>query len=137
MKIVARILPLLLTLVSAHAVSDDVSGSRNLLCSTLEAHVCEFGGCTELDIYDLNMPQFITVDTKTKTLATTAASGENRQTTAATLTRENGQLLLQGFENNRAFSLLIHEASGEAFFASAGLGMTVTAFGACTPAPGK
>jgi hypothetical protein len=50
-----------------------------------------------------------------------------------TLKRENGQIVLQGHEQGRAFSLVISETSGQASFASAGEARGVVVFAACTP----
>jgi hypothetical protein len=137
MKPIAWMLTALPLLLSAPLQADDLHGSANFLCTTLESHVCAPGGCNEVDTVDLNVPRFILIDADAGTLATTAASGENRQTTSETVSRADDRVLLQGFENDRAFSLLIDESSGEASFAAAGFGVTITAFGVCTPTPGK
>lgn len=124
-----------LTLFSAHAAADDLRGARQLLCSTIQSQLClSDGGCTSIQPAEINVPQFIRLDAKSGTLATTAASGLNRVTTAKSVSRSDGELILQGVELGRAFSLFIDEASGNATFASASDGMSVTVFAACTPA---
>jgi hypothetical protein len=115
-------------------IADDVSGARTLLCTTLEAQVCvESLGCQAVDSEMLNVPRFIHVDTGKRRLSTTAASGENRETIAVSMSRDGGQLILQGVEAGRAWSLFIHEATGWATFAAAAEGRSVSVFGACTP----
>ena len=81
--------------------------------------------------------QFIEIDLQTKRVSTTAASGENRATTASSLEREDGQTVLQGVENGRAFSLVINQETGVLSAAVAREGITVSVFGACTPLSGK
>jgi hypothetical protein len=54
---------------------------------------------------DLNIPQFIEVDVKARTLSTTAASGENRVTAAASVQHRGDGLVLQGYE--KAFSVCL------------------------------
>ena len=64
---------------------------------------------------------------------TTQASGLNRATAILHLQREGGQILLQGYENGRAFSFVIGEKTGLLSAAVAAEGLTVGVFGACTP----
>ena len=116
------------------AVADDVSGARNLLCSTLHSEICvSEGGCTPIQPAEINVPRFIRLDARSGKLATTAASGQNRETVAPSVYRSDGELILQGVEAGRAFSLYVDEASGDATFASASDGHSVTVFAACTP----
>jgi hypothetical protein len=118
--------------------ADDLTGSSRLLCTTVQATRCVEGGDCVIDLpWNLNIPQFIEVDLAAKRLSTTQASGENRATVADTLRREKGKIVLQGFENGRAFSLFIDEGSGMLSAAVAADGQAVAAFGACTPMPSK
>ena len=68
-------------------------------------------------------------------MSTTATSGENRMTPIRGVTREGGEIVLQGFEAGRAFSFVIEEETGMASVAIAREGMTVSVFGACTAMP--
>jgi hypothetical protein len=96
--------------------------------------VCQSdGGCAAVLAEDFNIPQFIEIDTKTGELSTTAASGENRNTAASQVLRQDGHLLIHGDQMGRAYSLLIQESSGQASFASVADGNAVTIFAACTP----
>ncbi len=122
--------------VPAGAFADDLTGQERLLCTAVEVTRClESGTCTSELPWNLNIPQFIEIDLKTKTFSTTKASGENRATPIRSLLREEGLLVLQGFEHGRAFSFVIHEESGMASVAVARDGLTVSIFGACTPMP--
>jgi hypothetical protein len=136
-----RLLPLALlglTLLPGIASADDVSGARHLLCSVAHADVClADDGCATVEAAELNIPRFIQVDARSRKLHTTAASGENRETVADTSSRSDGQLILQGVEDGRAYSLYIDEASGDATFASAADSISVTVFAHCTPASGN
>ena len=118
------------------AGADDLTGQDRMLCTAVEATRCmESGTCTSELPWNLNIPQFIEVDLKAKTFSTTKASGENRSTPIRTVSREDGLIILQGFEAGRAFSFVIHEESGMASVAVARDGLTVSIFGACTPMP--
>jgi hypothetical protein len=118
------------------AAADDLTGEDRFLCTAVAATRClEAGGCTSEAPWNLNVPQFIEVSLKDKTFATTKASGENRMTPIRSFSREEGLIVLQGFEAGRAFSFVIDEESGMASVAVARDGMTVSIFGACTPMP--
>lgn len=122
-------------LLAANASADDLSNSKQILCSFLNANACHAdGNCTAVAAADLNIPQFIEIDTKTGRLSTTAASGENRETPASHFSREDGRLLIHGSEMGRAFTLQIQEASGLASGAVVVAdGTAMTIFAACTP----
>ena len=120
----------------AAASADDLTGQDRILCTAVEVTRClESGSCSSELPWNLNIPQFIEIDLKAKTFSTTKASGENRATAIRTQIREEGLLVLQGFEAGRAFSFVIHEESGMASVAVARDGLTVSIFGACTPMP--
>ncbi|MDX1556108.1 MAG: hypothetical protein R3212_08785 [Xanthomonadales bacterium] len=118
--------------------ADDVSGADRVICSILDSEVClAEEGCAPLHHQELNIPQFIRIDARSGVLSTTEASGENRQTKADSVTRSDGQLILQGVEEGRAFSIFIDEPSGHATFAAAADALSVAVFAACTPDTGK
>ena len=91
-------------------------------------------GCEDVLAEDMNIPQFLRIDARSGKISTAPTSGETRETVASPVSRADGQLVLQGVEAGRAFSLFIDEASGWATFASAANGRSVTVFAACTPA---
>ncbi|MGE5276357.1 MAG: hypothetical protein ACM3SU_05135 [Acidobacteriota bacterium] len=120
----------------AIAAADDLTGEQVILCTAVHATLCtDYGNCDSLPPWDLNIPQFIEVNLKDKTLSTTKASAENRATPIKNLQREDGQIFLQGVETGRAFSFVIDEKTGMASIAVARQGKTVSVFGACTPMP--
>jgi hypothetical protein len=82
----------------------------------------------------LGVPDFVIIDTKKGTISTTKASGLNRFTEFTKSERKEGLIYLQGVEGGRAFSFVIHEATGRMTAAIARDGLSVTVFGACTAA---
>ena len=117
------------------ALADDVTDSDRLLCSASEVTVCfESSDCVDVMPWELDMPQFIVIDLKKKTLSTTKASGENRSTPILTLLRDDEEIILQGVEAGRAFSFVIDELTGLLTVAVARDGMSVNVYGACTDA---
>ena len=84
--------------------------------------------------WEVNVPRFLDFDLKKKRIGTTEASGENRVTPIQSMHEQEGAIYLQGVEQGRAFSIVIDRASGVMSVAVARQYLTVTGFGACTPA---
>lgn len=122
--------------VALPVAADDLAGTSHFLCAAIQAHRCSTDGqCTSAPPWAWNMPEFLEVDLVAKKIHTTAASGENRETPIRSLLRDEGLIVLQGFELGRAFSVLINEATGDASLAVARENLTVSVFGSCTPLP--
>jgi hypothetical protein len=126
-----------LMLLGRAVSADDLTNVSHLLCVPVQATLCtEDGECAVELPWNVNIPQFIEVDLEAGRLATTEASGENRQTPIEHLRRVDGNIVFHGFEMGRAFSWVIDEASGRVTAAIATDGISVAIFGACTPAAG-
>lgn len=127
-------LTVLLALGGHAAWADDLTGSDRLLCAAVQATYCLEDGDCAIDLpWNLNIPEFIEIDLVEKRLSTTAASGSNRATAIEHLSRQDGIIVLQGFEMGRAFSFVITEETGQLSVAVAREGRVVAVFGACTP----
>lgn len=126
---------LLIVLIAPLLMADDVTGAAKLLCTTVEATSCHDDGddCITDVPWSFNIPQFIEVDLVGKMLSTTKASEEQRQSPIQNLVRIDGAVVLQGVEQGRAYSFFITNKTGRLSAAVARDGITVTAFGACTP----
>jgi hypothetical protein len=116
--------------------AENLAGTERFLCTSTEVTRCEaFRGCDSGTPSLWNMPPSIQVDLAKKTLSTPPTSGQQRSSPFTHLARDNGRIFIQGMENGRVFSLVIAEDTGLASFALALDGITVSVFGACTPAP--
>ena len=122
------------SLVPASAlVADDLSGSDSLLCYGLSAARCETGlTCEPVAPWQLNLPDFVKLDLRGKRAETTATSPEQRETPLQSVQRDNGRILIQGAQGERAFSWLITENTGEGTLSVAGHGQGLTVFTVCT-----
>ena len=128
-QIKVNILAATLCVAASHALSADFDGSKPLICSSIEAHDCELGiTCDRAVPEDLNVPQFIRLDFTSKTM-----SARGRTSTMQNPVRSDGMLVVQGFENKRAFSITISEQSGKLVGAIAADERGFMIFGACTP----
>ena len=120
------------------ARADDLTGADKILCSAGRiAACCDDGQCAQGSPDELNMPRFIEIDVPGKRISTTKASGLNRESAIDNLKRAGGQIVLQGTQNGRAFSILIDEKTGEMSAAVAASECSVSAFGSCTPLSAK
>jgi len=118
------------------ARADDLTGVNRFVCAAGSVSVCcDDGECASGTADELGVPQFIEVDLVQKRISTTKASKLNRTSPIDNLKRANGQIVLQGVENRRAYSIAIEEKTGwlSAAVAVEDAGCGITAFGWCTP----
>lgn len=121
------------TLAASVGMAENIEGVDRMICSSGQAQIClETGECYAATPWELSVPDFVVIDTGKKLISTTRASGENRSSKIAKVEKADGLIYLQGSEGNRAFSFVIHEATGRMTVAIARDGMSVTVFGACT-----
>jgi len=136
-KVVVAVFVVALVFSARSVAADDLTGSDRFLCVPVQATVCVEDGECAVDLpWNVNIPQFIEVDLEAKRLATTTASGLNRETPIEHLRRGDGTIVFHGFEMGRAFSWVIDEATGRVTAAVATDGIAVAIFGACTPVDG-
>ena len=115
------------------AQADDLQGVNEMICAVSQVHICiENDSCYATSASDLNVPEFVVINTKKKTLSTTKGSGENRTTPFTKVERDGVLITLQGMEGGRAFSFVIDEATGRMTVAVSRDGIAVNVFGACT-----
>ena len=124
----------LVTVVPVIAQADNLAGTERFVCSSSQVTRCyALGNCETGPPWEWNMPSFVQIDLKKMTMSTPATSVEKRSSPIAKVERNDGQILLQGSENGRAFSMSITERTGLTSMALALDGMTISVFGACTP----
>ena len=117
------------------AQADDVTESDRMLCSVSTLMLCvEDGECFPISDLDVDIPQFLVLDLKKKTITSTEASSVNRVSKVENLVRVNGRTFLQGVENDGAYSILIEDDLGQFTGSISRDGITVSVFGACTDA---
>lgn len=123
------------TLAAGTALAENVAGVSRLICAAGQAQIClETDECFTVMPAELSVPEFVVVDMAKRTVATTRASGEARSTEFSKVDKLDGLLYFQGMEDGRAFSFVIHEATGRLTVAVSRDGLTVSVFGACTDA---
>jgi len=120
------------------ARADDLTGVNQFICSAGSVSVCcDDGACATGTAAEVGVPQFMEFDVAQKRVNTTRASGLNRASAIDNLKRANGQIVMQGVDNGRAYSFVVDEKSGELSAAVAinEAGCNLTGFGWCTALP--
>ena len=103
-----------------------------LLCVPIEIVECEAAGkCVNTTAEGVNLPQFIKVNFKEKTLSAAQEGGPT--TPIKHVEREDGRMIMHGGQNGRGWSVVISEETGKmsATVTEDQVGFVI--FGACTP----
>jgi hypothetical protein len=126
------VVAVILLLSPAALAEENLSGADKLLCAPVKGSECRRDGCSTAPAWDMNIPQFVEIDLDGKSIKTTSASDENLTTKIDSVKRDGGLIVLQGYEEGRAFSMVITESSG---FATMGVTVDdggVVVFASCT-----
>lgn len=122
-----------LLLIPGTTVAGNFDGSRELLCATLYTVDCGFGAeCKSGTAEDIDFPTFIRINVKKKTISTTEEFSRDVVTEIKNVKRIDGQLILQGFEQGRGWSLALSETTGKMVMTASGDQAGFIVFGACT-----
>jgi hypothetical protein len=114
--------------------ADNFDGSKKLLSVITEGIECgPDGECLEVMPEDLNIPAFLNINFKEKTISGTRENGELASTKIENMLRMDGKLILQGAENGRGWSMVITEATGKMVLTASGDQVGFILFGTCIP----
>jgi hypothetical protein len=108
--------------------------SAPLLCAVIEVFDCQAGSdCQRGTAESVNLPQFVKVDFAEKTLST-PEPGERKSVTPIThVERVDGNIILQGVEGSRAWSMVIAKETGKISATVSDHQVGFVVFGACIP----
>ena len=127
-------LSLVVSLAFFEARAASFDGSEPLLCASVEAYDCGAGGeCFKGTAESINAPQFIRLDFEQKLARSTRLGGQERAAKIASITKEEGKLILQGVQLGLGWSMVITQESGAMALTAAGDQTVFVIFGACTP----
>lgn len=120
----------LISLTGAQAGEFD--GSRPLLCATMSAVECVDGsGCESRLPRDLDLPQFLRIDFKTKQIETVRTGGLRRTAKIGSVSDLQSALLLQGVQDNLGWTISIEKPRGNMSATVADRDFVFVVFGAC------
>jgi hypothetical protein len=110
-----------------------LDGKANLVCAAMDVIGCTNGpGCREGTANSFGLPQFMFVDFEKQEVHATDELGINVVSHIKSSEMTEQQIILQGIENHRGWSVTIHRGNGEMTVASSGSGVSFMVFGACT-----
>jgi hypothetical protein len=130
MRLIASLLLFGLFVTVSPAFAEDVfDGTKQLLCSSIEALDCDPGVPCERGIPEImGAPQFLRIDFAKKEIA-----GPKRTTAIRMMEKDDDQIILQGYEIGLGWTLAIDRATGNMRITFAGSDATFIIYGACTP----
>ena len=120
-------------LLPTGAAAAGLDGKSNLVCAAVDVIGCTNGpGCREGTAHSFGLPQFMFVDFNKQEIHATDESGINVVSIIKSSEITEQQIILQGIENHRGWSVTIHRGNGKLTVASSGSGVSFMVFGACT-----
>jgi len=113
----------------------DFDGSKALTCATIEAIECVPGGeCYKGWAHEINLPQFVTVDFAKKSITGQRPNdGSRLAAKIKSVSTKSSNLMLQGVQNDRAWSIVIAKNNGFMSVSVSAEDSAFVVFGACTP----
>jgi hypothetical protein len=109
-------------------------GSVPLICALIEVMDCAPGADCQCGVPEsVNLPQFVKLNFAEKTLSTMEDARRNKVTPIKNLEQLDSNLVLQGVENGRAWSMIIAKETGKMSGAVSDDQVGFAIFGACTP----
>ncbi len=132
MKKLKIILCLIFWMIPVLAVAADRDKSAEILCSVTKVIECDsYGDCMVSTAEGINIPQFLKIDLLGKTMADASLKDSPQKSAIRSMIRENGEIIMQGSENGRGFTMVVDETSGKfsATISEDSFGFIV--FGAC------
>ena len=107
-----------------------LDGSVPVLCAAMEVLECDAGGeCQRRGAEAANLPPFLKVDFKAKTISTVDGS---RKAPIHNVERVDGQVVLHGGQEGRGWSAVITSDTGKLSASVVLSGGAFVIFGACT-----
>jgi hypothetical protein len=129
-KLALVIVVVALAVTSAPAAAQKLDGSAPVLCAMMDVMECDAGAeCQRLGAEAANLPPFLKIDFKAKTIAATDGS---RKAPIHNVEQVDGQLVLHGGQEGRGWSAVIVSATGKLSASVVLAGGAFVIFGACT-----
>lgn len=128
-------------LIPLVSYAGDFDGSKPLLFSIKNVIECSPNGeCQPVTVEDVNLPHFLIIDFKKKTISPLVKGKEDRNTLIKRMESIDGKLILQGAEKGResirnviGWTASISEETGKTVVTISGDDVAFVVFGACLP----
>ena len=114
-------------------LAGDFDGSKPLICAAVSTVSCSDGNkCHQGTAEDIDFPQFLRIDFAKNKVTATRSPQIEQVTEIRSMERLEGELILQGVEGGRGWSMSIWEATGKMVITASGQEEGFIVFGACT-----
>ena len=108
-------------------------GGKPILCALAQVAECGSSeGCIAVTTDVIDAPPFLTVDARAKIVSGKRPGGEMVKTKILAQNKDGGELILQGVENARGWTLAVDQTSGRFTLSIAGWDLAFVGFGHCT-----
>ena len=122
-----------IVLFPAAALAADLDGKASLVCASIDVVGCANGpGCHEGSADEFDLPQFLFVDFEKQHVHGTDETGIDVVSEVRNSEITEEQIILQGIENHRGWTMTIDRGDGDMTLSSSGAGVSFMIFGACT-----
>jgi hypothetical protein len=131
-EIIMAKLPIVLCTIALITSSFQIASAEDTkrTCALMKAFQCTSdNGCREASIQDMELPRFILIDLKAKTIKSLDKK-VTRVTSFKDVDRVEGMLVLHGTEK-RGWSMAMGETSGDLTLSASGDGESFVVFGSC------
>ena len=109
-------------------------GSQPVICAVIEAYECGEGiECERGLAASINLPQFIRIDFKKKTISGTLPNGMVKTTEIKNMETHVSKLILQGVQKEMGWSIAVMTKTGKMVLSITGEAVGFSVFGACIP----
>jgi hypothetical protein len=125
-------LPVVLGLLGPSAViAAPLDGTAPFLCAVIQAMECAPDGtCERVTAEDINLPSFLKIDPKAKTIAAPEPGG--RTAPVHDMSSVDGKLVMHGGQEGRGWSAVVVGDTGKLSASIVDAAATFVIFGACT-----
>ena len=119
--------------VSSVSAAGKLDLSKNLICATINVVGCVDGGvCVKGQAKEFDLPQFIVVDADKQLVRATDETGHKEVSPVKNRVNSESELILQGAEDGKGWSIVINQDNGDMSATLAGKEVSFMAFGVCT-----
>jgi hypothetical protein len=120
---------LMTPLAASVQAADDWPAS--VVCALADPTVCTPEGCREITLETLDLPWLIRIDLETGVMHAPTPRHSGRRSAFTVIERSEAKIVMQGYENGRAFSAVLDEPGTLAISAAID-GTTASIFALCT-----
>jgi hypothetical protein len=121
----------LLLLAPLAAAAQEASWPDAVVCSLRDATICTGEGCRQATLASLDVPEMIRLDLKAGEMHAVTPEHAGRRTTFRVVGQTTAKIVMQGYENGRAFSSVLAEG-GTLAVTAAIENTTFSVLGRCT-----